>query len=70
MRLFSALGRFALLLATAAFLTAVSLFLVGAFLSTWPILRKSPRDARIRATADLASAAVTAIAAFRPPEER
>ena len=58
------LGRLALFTATAAFLTTVSLFLLGAYLLTWPILRKSPREQRIRATAELAASVVTAIAVF------
>lgn len=61
---FKGLGSLAFLAATAAFLTAVSLFLLGSFLATWPILRKSPRERRIKATADLAAATIAAIGAF------
>lgn len=62
--MFKGLGRLAVWAATAAFLTAVSLFIVGSFLMTYPILRKSPREQRIKVTADLAVAAVAAIQAF------
>lgn len=62
--MFKGLGKLALWAATAAFLTAVSLFVFGSFLTTYPILRLSPRDKRIRVTSDLAVAAMAAIQTF------
>lgn len=56
---FAALGRFILLLASLAFVAALSLFVFGTFLLTWPILRLSPRDRKLRATVNLASSAMT-----------
>lgn len=49
---FATLGRLALLLATMAFLTAAGLLVLGGFLSTYPILRVSPRDRRLKLVAD------------------
>lgn len=57
-------GKFALLSAGMAFLTAVSLFLLGSFLLTWPVLRMTPRDRRVRAAVDLLSAGMTAMQVF------
>jgi len=63
------LGRLTLLLATTAFLTAVSLFLLGSYLMTWPILRKSPRNQRIEAAVTLAQAGMALLATFQKPED-
>lgn len=63
-KLFRLAGRFALLLVTMAFLTAVALFVIGGFLLTWPLLRLSPRDRKIKATADFATAGMTLLTAF------
>ncbi len=66
------LATFAFWAATLAFLTGVSLFLLGSFIATWPIMRKSPRNRRIKASMDLAAAAMTALTAFQvvpePPD--
>lgn len=62
--LFRTTANLAFLAATMAFLVSVSLFLSGAFLATWPILRHSPRDRRLRAIAELAAAAMAAATAF------
>lgn len=62
--LFKGAGRIALWLATMAFLSAVGLFVVGSFLLMWPILRMSPREKRIKATMDFASAGMTMLTAF------
>jgi hypothetical protein len=59
------LGKLTLLLATTAFLTAVSLFLLGSYLMTWPILRKSPRNQRIEATINLAQAGMALLTTFQ-----
>lgn len=62
--LFAALGRFLLFLCGLAFVTAVSLFVFGSFMLTWPILRLSPRDRKLRATVNFASAAMTMVTIF------
>lgn len=62
--IFRGLGGLAFFAATMAFLTAISLLLFGSFLMTWPLLRKSPRDRKIKAATDLAVAGMTAIQAF------
>ena len=62
--LFSALGRFLLFLCTLAFVAAVSLFVFGSFILTWPILRLKPRDQKLRATVNFASAAMTMFTVF------
>lgn len=62
--MFRTIGRLALWLASMAFLTGVSLFVIGSFLLTWPLLRLSPRDKRIRAGVDFASSAMTLLTTF------
>ena len=63
-KLFRAAGRFAIWLATMAFLAAVSLFIIGGFLLTWPLLRMSPRDRRIKATVDFATSTMALATVF------
>lgn len=58
------LAGFALLAAGLAFVTAVSLLLLGSFIATWPIMRRSPRDRKVRAMVDLASSVMVALSAF------
>lgn len=62
--LFRGLGNLALLAASAAFLVSVSLLLFGSFLITWPILRKSPRERRMHAVAEMASAGLVLLSTF------
>lgn len=63
------LGRFALTLATMGFLITVSMFLVASYLMTWPLLRTSPRERRLRASAELAAAVMGAVQAFTGGED-
>lgn len=63
-------GRFTLMLASAAFLTAVGLLVLGSWLVTFPIMRLSPRERRIRATVDLAAATVATLGAFADKPSR
>lgn len=58
------LGRWAVILATTAVLSVASLMVFGTFLITWPILRMSPRDRRLRVTADLVSQLMTTVAVY------
>ena len=62
--MFRGIGRVALLLASMAFLAGVSLFVFGSFLLTWPLLRLSPRDRRVKAGVDFASSAMTLLTVF------
>lgn len=62
--LFRGLGKLALWGASLAFLTGVSLLLLGAWLATFPILRLSPRQRRIEATMEMASAAMKLVSTF------
>lgn len=57
----------ALLAVSLTVITGVSLLLFGSYLLTWPVLRLSPRDRKIRALVDLSSAALAALAALQPP---
>lgn len=50
--------------ATLGIMAGVSLFLVGTYVLTFPVLRKSPKARKLRATVDLASALVTTLAVF------
>lgn len=58
------LARLALFAAALAFLSATTLFLLGGYLMTWPVMRKSPRNRKLVASSDLAVAAMTALAVF------
>lgn len=64
--IFAAIGRLLLLLASAAFITFLSLFVIGAYLATWPVLRLSPKDRRITALTGLGTAVLTAVRAYAP----
>lgn len=61
---FTSLGRVALSLAAVAFLTTAALFVVGSYMVTWPVLRLPPRERRVRAAMDLASAGMATMQAF------
>lgn len=67
-KLGSALGRLVLLLALAALITGMSLFVLGGWLTTWPILRLSPRGQRKAALTNLAAAVMGVATAFAPEE--
>lgn len=53
------LGRVALFVASAALIVAASLFLLGSYLVTWPVLRLSPRQRHLQAGMNLAAAVMT-----------
>jgi cytochrome c oxidase assembly factor CtaG len=59
------LGRMAILAATAALLTGVSLLVGGAFLMTWPLLRKSPREQRLQAATEMAAAGLVLLGTLK-----
>jgi len=60
-------GKLAVLLVSLTVITGVSLLLFGSYLLTWPVLRLSPRDRKVRALVDLTQAALAALAALQPP---
>lgn len=62
--IFAGLGKLALAAATMAFLTATALLVLSAFLVTFPILRVSPRERRMKASMELAAAGLAVISAF------
>lgn len=65
--LFQTVGKFAILIATMAILTGLSLFLFGTWFCTYPLLRLPPRERRVRASADFAAAGLALMTAFGPP---
>lgn len=62
--LFKGVGKLFLLLAAMAFLALVSVFVIGSFILTWPVLRMSPRDRRLKSSMDFASSGMTMLTAF------
>jgi hypothetical protein len=46
-------GKILVFLASMAFITGLSLFIVGGYCMTYPVTRMSPRSARTRALVDL-----------------
>lgn len=62
--MFRGAGRIALWAATMAFLAAVSLLLAGSWLLTYPVLRKSPRDRKIKASMEFVSSGIALLTAF------
>lgn len=64
MRLAKFVGQCVLFLASMALLTGVSLFIVGGYLATWPILRQSPRSARMQALVGLGTAIFALVQAY------
>lgn len=68
-RLGKTLGGLVLLLMTMAWIVCVSLFVVGAYLTTWPILRQSPRTQRKQAIVNVL-VSVFALAQVFGPDDR
>jgi hypothetical protein len=62
--MFRGAGRIALWAATMAFLAGVSLLLAGSWLLTYPVLRKSPRERRLKASMDFVSSGIALLTAF------
>ena len=61
-----ATGKFAFLLVSLAVISGVSLLLFGSYVLTWPVLRLSPTNRKVRAMVDLMGAAMGALAALQP----
>lgn len=64
MRLAAVAGKFALFIAGMAVLTFISLFVAGAFLASWPILRVSPRNRKITSLMGLSIAVMSVARAY------
>ncbi len=62
-------GKLALLAVSLSVITAISLLLFGSFILSWPVLRLSPTNRKIRTMTDLAAAALAALAAIQPSSE-
>jgi len=56
MSLLKFLGRILVIFATMTFIAGISLFVVGSYLLTWPLLRLSPRDRKVQALVNAATA--------------
>jgi hypothetical protein len=59
-----ATGRLAFLLVSLTVITGVSLLLLGSYVLTWPVLRLSPTNRKVKAMVDLTGAAMAALAAL------
>lgn len=64
MRLAAFAGKFALFLAGLAWLTFISLFVVGAYLASWPIMRVSPGNRKVTSLMGLAVSGMAAARAY------
>ena len=64
-----ATGKFAFLLVSLSIITGVSLLLFGSYVLTWPVLRLSPTNRKVRAMTDLIGAVMAALATLQPPEQ-
>ena len=61
-----ATGKMAFLLVSLTVITGVSLLLFGSYVLTWPVLRLSPGNRKVRAMVDLMGAAMAALSALQP----
>ena len=61
-----ATGKVAFLAVSLAVITGVSLLLFGSYIMTWPVLRLSPANRKVKAMVDLTAAAFAALAALQP----
>jgi uncharacterized membrane protein len=64
MKLLSLIGRTVLFLASMALIAGVSLFIVGGYLTTYPILRLSPKNQRVQALVGLGAAVMTLVTVY------
>lgn len=62
-------GKCVLFLASMALITGISLFVVGSYLTTWPLLRLSPRSARTKAAMQIATGVMSLVATLKPDED-
>jgi hypothetical protein len=64
-----ATGKLAFLLVSLTVITGVSLLLFGSYILTWPVLRLSPNNRKVRTMVDLAGAAMAALAAMQTEDK-
>lgn len=67
-KLASFFGSIILFLLGAAVCTVLSLFVLGSFAVTYPVLRLKPRDAKLKAIMDLLLALATAVQVLKPQQ--
>jgi hypothetical protein len=65
-----ATGKLAFLLVSLTVITGVSLLLFGSYILTWPVLRLSPTNRKVRAMVDLTAAALAALSTLQPAEDK
>lgn len=63
-RAFALLGKILLFLAGATLLAGVSFFVLGTYLASWPVMRISPRNRRMRVLMNLAVAGMEVARAY------
>ena len=61
-----ATGKLAFLLVSLAVISGVSLLLFGSYVLTWPVLRLSPTNRKVKAMVELAGAVMAALATLQP----
>ena len=64
-----ATGKFAFLLVSLTVITGVSLLLFGSYILTWPVLRLSPANRKVKAMVDLTAAVMAALATLQPEDK-
>lgn len=64
MKPFVLVGKSLLFLASMLFIAGLSLFVAGSYFATWPLMRLSPRNARVQTLMSLAVAAVAVLNAY------
>jgi len=65
-----ATGKFAFLLVSLAVISGVSLLLFGSYILTWPVLRLSPTNRKVKAMVDLMGAVMAALATLQPEKQQ
>lgn len=63
------IGKLCLLAVCMAFISAITLLLFGSWLLSWPMLRLSPQNRKVKAMVDLTAAAFVALQAIKPDDE-
>jgi hypothetical protein len=64
-----ATGKLAFLLVSLTVITGVSLLLFGSYILTWPVLRLSPTNRKVKAMVELAGAAMAALATLQTEDK-
>lgn len=64
-----ATGKFAFLLVSLTVITGVSLLLFGSYVLTWPVLRLSPNNRKVKAMVDLMGATMAALSSLQTDKD-